>query len=171
MLLLQPRSSRKATHAWFKSLQLRSIHSFAQLSDLFQKHSVSSCTKRKNSTSLLNVMQEKNESLSNYLWLDRDLDVLSWPAIVSGKEFFLRRNDSRQEPWKCSHEDSLGGKKNSKRSKWEERRPNEMPDMKNLTPLNTRPSQILHEIRDTDILDRPNKIRSALSMRDRNLWS
>ncbi|KAK3018401.1 hypothetical protein RJ639_003856 [Escallonia herrerae] len=31
---------RKAAHAWFKSLRPRSIHSFTQLSDLFQKHFV-----------------------------------------------------------------------------------------------------------------------------------
>ncbi|KAK3018916.1 hypothetical protein RJ639_005121 [Escallonia herrerae] len=57
---------RKATHAWFKSLQPRSIHSFTQL-DLFQKHFVSSRAKRKNSASLFNIVQEKNESLSHYL--------------------------------------------------------------------------------------------------------
>ncbi|KAK3040911.1 hypothetical protein RJ639_027906 [Escallonia herrerae] len=48
MLLLQvsdavmcrafPTTLRKAAHAWFQSLQPRSIHSFSQLSDLFQKH-------------------------------------------------------------------------------------------------------------------------------------
>ncbi|KAK2998729.1 hypothetical protein RJ639_022764 [Escallonia herrerae] len=77
MLLLQvsdavmcrafPTTLRKAAHAWFKSLRPRSIHSFAQLSDLFQKHFVSSRTRRKNSASLLNVVQERNESLSRYL--------------------------------------------------------------------------------------------------------
>ncbi|KAK3025946.1 hypothetical protein RJ639_040862 [Escallonia herrerae] len=77
MLLLQvsdavmyrafPTTLRKAAHSWFKSLQSKSIHSFAQLSDLFQKHFVSSRTWRKNSASLLNVVQERNESLSRYL--------------------------------------------------------------------------------------------------------
>ncbi|KAK3043637.1 hypothetical protein RJ639_000053 [Escallonia herrerae] len=77
MLLLQvsdtvmcwafPTTLRKVAHAWFKSLRPRSIHSFAQLSDLFQKHFVSSRTQRKNSTSFLNVVQERNESLSRYL--------------------------------------------------------------------------------------------------------
>ncbi|KAK3004550.1 hypothetical protein RJ639_020097 [Escallonia herrerae] len=62
-----PTNLRKAAHAWFKSLRPRSIHSFAQLSDLFQKHFVSSRTRRKNSASLLNVVQERNESLSQYL--------------------------------------------------------------------------------------------------------
>ncbi|KAK3035677.1 hypothetical protein RJ639_032549 [Escallonia herrerae] len=45
-----------------------------------------------------------------------------------------------------------------------------MFDMKNLTPLNARPSQILHEIKDKEILERPEKMRSAPSQRDRNLW-
>ncbi|KAK2999683.1 hypothetical protein RJ639_024172 [Escallonia herrerae] len=77
MLLLQvsdvvmcrafPTALRKAAHAWFKSLRPRSIHSFAQLSDLFQKYFVSSRTRRKNSASLINVVQERNESLSHYL--------------------------------------------------------------------------------------------------------
>ncbi|KAK3004187.1 hypothetical protein RJ639_020093 [Escallonia herrerae] len=59
---------RKAEHAWFKSLCPWSIHSFAQLSDLFQKHFLSSRTRRKNSASLLNMVQERNESSSHYLW-------------------------------------------------------------------------------------------------------
>ncbi|KAK3020951.1 hypothetical protein RJ639_046315 [Escallonia herrerae] len=62
-----PTTLRKAAHAWFKSLQPRSIHSFSQLSDLFQKHFVSSRSRRKNSANLLNVVQEKNESLACYL--------------------------------------------------------------------------------------------------------
>ncbi|KAK3020699.1 hypothetical protein RJ639_046562 [Escallonia herrerae] len=77
MLLLQvsdtvmcrafPTTLRKAAHAWFKSLRPRSIHFFDQLSDIFQKHFVSSPTRRKTSTSLLNAVQERNESLSHYL--------------------------------------------------------------------------------------------------------
>ncbi|KAK3019034.1 hypothetical protein RJ639_004316 [Escallonia herrerae] len=62
-----PITLRKAAHAWFKSLQPRSIYSFGQLSDLFQKHFVSSRSRRKNSESLLNIMQEKNESLACFL--------------------------------------------------------------------------------------------------------
>ncbi|KAK3007993.1 hypothetical protein RJ639_013769 [Escallonia herrerae] len=71
MLLLQvsdavmcrafPTTLRKAAQAWFKSLRPRSIHSFTQLSDLFQKHFVSNQTRRKNSASLLIVVQERNE--------------------------------------------------------------------------------------------------------------
>ncbi|KAK3017046.1 hypothetical protein RJ639_006258 [Escallonia herrerae] len=77
MLLLQvsdvvmcrafPTTLRKAAHAWYKSLQSRFIHSFAQLSDLFQKHFVSSHSRRKNSASLQNAVQEKNESLTCFL--------------------------------------------------------------------------------------------------------
>ncbi|KAK3024642.1 hypothetical protein RJ639_043266 [Escallonia herrerae] len=69
MLLLQvsdavmcrafPTTLRKAAHAWFKSLQPRSIYSIGQLSDLFQKNF--------NSVSLLNIVQEKNESLACFL--------------------------------------------------------------------------------------------------------
>ncbi|KAK3007415.1 hypothetical protein RJ639_014794 [Escallonia herrerae] len=62
-----PTTLRKAAHAWFKSLQPRSIYFFGQLSDLFQKHFVSSRFQRKNSTSLLNIVQEKNESLAYFL--------------------------------------------------------------------------------------------------------
>ncbi|KAK3041994.1 hypothetical protein RJ639_002302 [Escallonia herrerae] len=62
-----PTTLRKAAHAWFKSLQPRSIYSFGQLSDLFQKHFVSSRFRRKNSTSLLNIVQEKNEYLACFL--------------------------------------------------------------------------------------------------------
>ncbi|KAK3033254.1 hypothetical protein RJ639_033134 [Escallonia herrerae] len=62
-----PSTLRKATHTWFKSLRPRSIHSFSQLTDLFQNHFVSSKTRRKNYVSLLNVVQERNESLTHYL--------------------------------------------------------------------------------------------------------
>ncbi|KAK3021996.1 hypothetical protein RJ639_045650 [Escallonia herrerae] len=62
-----PTTLRKVAHAWFKSLQPRSIYSFGQLSDLFQKHFISSRFRRKNSASLLNIMQEKNESLACFL--------------------------------------------------------------------------------------------------------
>ncbi|KAK3030892.1 hypothetical protein RJ639_037242 [Escallonia herrerae] len=62
-----PTTLRKATHAWFKSLQLRSVYFFGQLSDLFQKHFVSNRSQRKNLVSLLNVVQEKNESFTFFL--------------------------------------------------------------------------------------------------------
>ncbi|KAK3029813.1 hypothetical protein RJ639_038255 [Escallonia herrerae] len=62
-----PTTLRKATHAWFKSLRPRSILSFAQLSDLFQKHFMSSRYRKKNLASLPDVVQERNESMSSYL--------------------------------------------------------------------------------------------------------
>ncbi|KAK3036130.1 hypothetical protein RJ639_031711 [Escallonia herrerae] len=62
-----PTTLKKAAHAWFKSLKLGSIYSFGQLSDLFQKHFVSSRSQRKNLASLLNIVQEKNESLTCFL--------------------------------------------------------------------------------------------------------
>ncbi|KAK3034435.1 hypothetical protein RJ639_034672 [Escallonia herrerae] len=224
MLLLQvsdavmcrafPTTLRKAAHAWFKSLRPRSIHSFAQLSDLFQKHFVSIRTRRKNSASLLNVVQERNESLSRYLGrfntatleidnLDESVKYTAFmrglrpttkfafavnkspPGNMSGlldkanqyiqAEEYLEthkehRGDNGQGQEKRAWEDSPRSGRSSKRSRRDERRPKEMFDMKNLTPLNARPSQILHEIKDKEILERPEKMRLAPSQRDRNLW-
>ncbi|KAK3021960.1 hypothetical protein RJ639_045655 [Escallonia herrerae] len=205
---------RKAAHAWFKSLRPRSIHSFAQLFDLFQKHFVSSRTRRKNSASLLNVVQERNESLSWYLGrfnaatleidnLDKSVKYTTFMrglrpttkfAFVVNKsppgnmsdlldkankyiqaEEYLEthkehRGDNGQGQEKRAREDSPRSGRGSKRSRRDERRPKEIFDMKNLTPLNARPSQILHEIKDKEILERPEKMRSAPSQRDRNLW-
>ncbi|KAK3001473.1 LOW QUALITY PROTEIN: hypothetical protein RJ639_020890 [Escallonia herrerae] len=221
MLLLQvsdavmcrasPTTLRKAAHAWFKSLRPRSIHSFAQLSDLFQKHFVSSRTRRKNSASLLNVVQERNESLSRYLGrfnaatleIDNLDESVKYTAFMRGlrptTKFAFAINKSPpgnmsglldkankyiqpKNTWKPTKntEETMGkGKKREPgkivqevagRSRRDERRPKEMFDMKNLTPLNARPSQILHEIKDKEILERPEKMRSAPSQRDRNLW-
>ncbi|KAK2999841.1 hypothetical protein RJ639_023777 [Escallonia herrerae] len=224
MLLLQvsdavmcrafPTTLRKAAHAWFKSLRPRSIHSFAQLSDLFQKHFVSSRTRRKNSASLLNVVQERNESLSRYLGrfnattleIDNLDESVKYTAFMRGlrpttkfafavnkspprnmsdlldkankyiqAEEYLEthkehRGDNGQGQEKRAREDSPRSGRGSKRSRRDERRPKEMFDMKNLTPLNARPSQILHEIKDKEKLERPEKMRSAPSQRDRNLW-
>ncbi|KAK3021741.1 hypothetical protein RJ639_046087 [Escallonia herrerae] len=80
------------------------------------------------------------------------------------------RGDNGQGQEKRAREDSPRSGRGSKRSRRDERRPKEMFDMKNLTPLNARPSQILHEINDKEILERPEKMRSAPSQRDRNLW-
>ncbi|KAK3009411.1 hypothetical protein RJ639_013159 [Escallonia herrerae] len=151
MLLLQvldavmcqafPTTLRKAAHAWFKSLPPRSIHSFAQLTDLFQNHFVSSKTRRKNYASLLNVVQERNESLAHYLGcfnaatLEIDnLESIKYIAFLRGL------------------------------------RPTSKFAFANLIPLNAKPSQILHEIKDQEMLERPDKMRSAPSKRDRNLW-
>ncbi|KAK3040806.1 hypothetical protein RJ639_029150 [Escallonia herrerae] len=186
-----PTTLRKAAHAWFKSLRPRSIHSFAQLSYLFQKYFVSSRTRRKNSASLLNVVQERNESLSQYLGsfnaatleidsLDESVKYTSFMrglcptskfAFVVNKsppgsmsalldkankyiqaEEYLETHkrhleDNGQEQEKRALEDSPRGGRDSKRSRRYERHPKEMFDMKNLTPLTIRPSQILHEIK------------------------
>ncbi|KAK3021615.1 hypothetical protein RJ639_045248 [Escallonia herrerae] len=203
MLLLQvsdavmcrafPTTLRKAAHAWFKSLRPRSIYSFAQLSDLFQKHFVSSQTRRKNSASLLNVVQERNESLSLYLGrfnaatleIDNLDESVKYTAFMRGlrptskfafaaKEYLEthkeHRGDNGQEQEKRAREDSPRGGWASKRSRRDERRPKEMLDMKNLTPLTARPSQILHEIKDKQILEKPDKIRSVPGKRGKNLW-
>ncbi|KAK3041000.1 hypothetical protein RJ639_029110 [Escallonia herrerae] len=141
MLLLQvsdavmcrafPTTLRKAAHARFKSLQPRSIHSFAQLSNLFQKHFVSSRARRKNSASLLNIVQEKNESLSHYLgrFNAATLEIDNLDEFVKYTAF-----------------------------------------MRGLQPMSKFAFVILHEIRDKEILDRPDRMRSAPSKRDRNLW-
>ncbi|KAK3039053.1 hypothetical protein RJ639_028504 [Escallonia herrerae] len=207
MLLLQvsnavmrrafPTTLRKAAHAWFKSLLPRSIHSFAQLSDLFQKHFVSSRTRRKNSASLLNVVQERNESLSRYLGrfnattleIDNMDESVKYTAFMHGlrptskftfavnksppgnmnalldkankyiqAEEYLEthkehRGDNGKEQEKRAREDSPSVARVSKHSRRDERRPKEMLDMKNLTPLTARPSQIFHEIKDKQILE------------------
>ncbi|KAK3023344.1 hypothetical protein RJ639_043531 [Escallonia herrerae] len=224
MLLLQvsdvvmcrafPTTLRKAAHAWFKSLRPRSIHCFAQLYDLFQKHFVSSRTRRKNSASLLNVVQERNESLSQYLGLfngetleiDNLDESVNYKAFMRGlrptskfaftvnksppgsmsplldkankyiqAEEYLEthkehRGDNGQEQEKRAREDSPRGGRGSKGSRRDKRSPKEMFNMKNLTPLTAKPSQILHEIQNKEILEKPDKMRSAPSKRDKNLW-
>ncbi|KAK3009256.1 hypothetical protein RJ639_014122 [Escallonia herrerae] len=218
MLLLQvsdavmcrafPTTLRKAAHAWFKSLRPRSIHSFAQLSDLFQSHFISNKTQRKNFTSLLNVVQERNESLVHYLGhfnavtleidnLDESIKYIAFlrglhptskfaftinknplgntSALLNKAKEYLEthkgnQGDNGQELGKQTREDSLRDRQGPKCSRRDERRPNELFGMKNLTPLNAKPSQILHEINNQEMLERPHKMRSAPSKRDKNLW-
>ncbi|KAK3036215.1 hypothetical protein RJ639_030371 [Escallonia herrerae] len=207
MLLLQvsdavmcrafPTTLRKAAHAWFKSLQPRSIYSFGQLSDLFQKHFVSSRSRRKNSASLLNVVQEKNESLACFLGrfnaatleIDNLDESVKYTAFLRGlrptskfafsvnksppgnmKALFEKANKYIQaEEYLETHRDRRGegkeeqkkrsrelnppqGGKPTKHSKRDERRPKEPLAWKNLTPLNAKPSQILHEIKENKAL-------------------
>ncbi|KAK3011811.1 hypothetical protein RJ639_012572 [Escallonia herrerae] len=203
MLLLQvsdavmcrafPTTLRKAAHAWFKSLQPRSIYSFCQLSDLFQKHFVSSRSRRKNSASLLNIVQEKNESLACFLGrfnaatleIDNLDESVKYTAFLRGlrptskfafslnksppgnmkallekankyiqAEEYLethrdRRGEGKPEQNKRSREVTPQEGKSAKHSKCDERRPK---DTFNLTPLNAKPSQILHEIKDNKAL-------------------
>ncbi|KAK2997730.1 hypothetical protein RJ639_025984 [Escallonia herrerae] len=206
MLLLQvsdavmcraiPTTLRKAAHAWFKSLQPRSICSFGQLSDLFQNHFVSSRSRRKNSASLLNIVQEKNESLACFLGrfnastleIDNLDESVKYTAFLRGlqstskfafsvnksppgnmkallekakkyiqAEEYLethrgRQEEGKEEQKKRSQELTPQGGKSSKRSKHDERHPKDPFTFKNLTPLNTKPSQILHEIKDNKAL-------------------
>ncbi|KAK3003083.1 hypothetical protein RJ639_019083 [Escallonia herrerae] len=203
MLLLQvsdvvmcrafPTTLRKAAHAWFKSLQPRSIYSFGQLSDLFQKHFVSSRSRRKNSASLLNIVQEKNESLACFLGrfnaatleIDNLDESMKYTAFLRGlrptskfafsvnksppgnmkallkkankyiqAEEYLethkeRRGERKEEQKKRSRELTRPqGGKPTKHSKYNERRPKEPFAWENLTPINAKPSQILHEIKE-----------------------
>ncbi|KAK3026398.1 hypothetical protein RJ639_042608 [Escallonia herrerae] len=73
------------------------------------------------------------------------------------------RGDNGQEQDKRAREDSPRGGRGSKRSRRDERHPKEMLDMKNLTPLTAKPSRILHEIKDKQILEKPDKMRLAPS--------
>ncbi|KAK3025704.1 hypothetical protein RJ639_041709 [Escallonia herrerae] len=225
MLLLQvsdavmcrafPTTLRKAAHTWFKSLQPRSIYSFVQLSDLFQKHFVSSRSRRKNSVSLLNIVQEKNESLACFLErfnaatleIDNLDESVKYTAFLRGlrptskfafsvnksppgnmkalfekankyiqAEEYLethkgRRGEGKEEQKKRSREltPPQGGKP-TKRSKYDERCPKEPFAWENLTPLNPKPSQILHEIKDNKALQWPDKLKSRPNKRNKDLW-
>ncbi|KAK3000081.1 hypothetical protein RJ639_023783 [Escallonia herrerae] len=224
MLLLQvsdavmcrafPTTLRKAAHAWFKSLQPKSIYSFGQLSDLFQKHFVSNRSRRKNSASLLNIVQEKNESLACFLGrfnaatleIDNLDKSVKYTAFLRGLRptskfaFFVnksppgnmkallekankyiqaeeylethrgRRGEGKEEQKKRSREltPPQGGKP-TKRSKRDERRPKEQFAWENLTPLNAKPSQILHEIKDNKALQWPDKLKSRPNKRNKDL--
>ncbi|KAK3016899.1 hypothetical protein RJ639_005914 [Escallonia herrerae] len=225
MLLLQvsdavmcrafPTTLRKAAHAWFKSLQPRSVYSFVQLSDLFQKYFVNSRSQRKNSASLLNIVQEKNESLACFLGrfnastleIDNLDESVKYTAFLRGllptskfafsvnksppgnmkallekankyiqAEEYLethrgRRGEGKEEQKKRSQEltPPQGGKP-TKRSKYDERHLKEPFAWENLTPLNAKPSQILHEIKDNKALQWPDKLKSRPNKRNKDLW-
>ncbi|KAK3015313.1 hypothetical protein RJ639_006015 [Escallonia herrerae] len=210
MLLLQvsdavmcrafPTTLRKAAHSWFKSLQPRSINSFAQLSYLFQKHFVRSRSRRKNSASLLNILQEKNESLACFLGrfnavtleIDNLDESVKYTAFLRGLRptskfaFFVNKSPPgnmkallekankyiQAEEYLETHRDQRGEGKpepkkrsrevtSAKRPKRDERRPK---DTFNLTPLNAKPSQILHEIKDNKALHFQESLSLALGM-------
>ncbi|KAK3018327.1 hypothetical protein RJ639_002982 [Escallonia herrerae] len=179
MLLLQvsdavmcrafPTTLRKAAHAWFKSLQPRSIYSFSQLSDLFQKHFVSSRSRRKNSTRLLNIVQEKNESLACFLgrFNAATLEINNLDESVKYTAFL--RGLRPTSKFAFSVNKSPPGKK-TKRSTRDERRLKDPFTWENLTPLNARPSEILHEIKDNKALKWPEKMTSRPNERNRDLW-
>ncbi|KAK3027620.1 hypothetical protein RJ639_042373 [Escallonia herrerae] len=206
---------RKAAHAWFKSLQPRSIYSFGQLSDLFQKHFVSSHSRRKNSTSLLNIVQEKNESLTCFLGrfnaatleIDNLDESVKYTAFLRGlrptskfafsvnksppgnmkallekankyiqAEEYLETHRGRRGEWKEEQKKRSReltppqGGKPTKHSKYDERRLKEPFAWENLTPLNAKPTQILHEIKDNKALQWPDKLKSRPNKRNKDLW-
>ncbi|KAK3011634.1 hypothetical protein RJ639_011209 [Escallonia herrerae] len=204
---------RKAAQAWFKSLQPRSIYSFGQLSDPFQKHFVSSRSRRKNLASLLNIVQEKNESLACFLGrfnaatleIDNLDESMKYTAFLRGlrstSKFAFsvnkspqgnmkallekankyiqlkntwrhrgRRGEGKEEQKKRSRELTPQGGKSAKRSKRDERRPKDLFPLENLTPLNAKPSQILHKIKDNKALQWPDKMRSRSNKRNKDLW-
>ncbi|KAK3021961.1 hypothetical protein RJ639_045656 [Escallonia herrerae] len=198
MLLLQvsdavmckafPTTLRKAAHAWFKSLQ-----------------------PRKNSASLLNIVQEKNESLACFLGrfnaatleIDNLDESVKYTAFLRGlrptSKFAFSVNKSppgnmkallekankyiQAEEYLETHRDRCGeGKpeqkkrsreitppegKSAKRPKHDERHPK---DTFNLTPLNAKPSQILHEIKDNKALQWPDIMKSRPNKRNKDLW-
>ncbi|KAK3038717.1 hypothetical protein RJ639_028324 [Escallonia herrerae] len=177
MLLLQvsdavmcrafPTTLRKAAHAWFKSLQPGSIYSFGQLSDLFQKHFVSSHSRRKNLASLLNIVQEKNESLACFLGQFNAATLKIDNLDESMKYTAFLRSLPPTSKFAFSVNKSPPEGKSAKRSKRDERRPK---DTFNLTPLNAKPSQILHEIKDDKALQWPDRIKSRPNKRNKDLW-
>ncbi|KAK3024618.1 hypothetical protein RJ639_043946 [Escallonia herrerae] len=224
MLLLQvsddvmcrafPTTLRKAAHAWFKSLQLRSVYCFGQLSNLFQKHFVSSRSQRKNSASLLNAMQEKNESLACFLGqfnaatleidnLDESMKYIAFlrglqptskfsfsvnksppgnmKALLEKANKYIqveeylethrgRRGEGKEEQKKRSREITPPEGKSAKHPKHDEQRPKDPFALENLTPLNAKPSQILHEIKDNKAFQWPDKMKSRPNKRNKDLW-
>ncbi|KAK3009096.1 hypothetical protein RJ639_015071 [Escallonia herrerae] len=205
---------KKAAHAWFTSLQPRSIYSFGQLVDLFQKHFISSCSRRKNSACLLNIMQEKNESLACFLGrfsaatleIDNLDESVKYTAFLRGlrptskfafsvnksspcsmksllekankyiqAEEYLethrgRRGEGKEEQKKRSREITPPEGKSAKRSKHDERHPKDPFAWEKLTPLNAKPSQILHEIKDNKALKWPDKMKSRPNKMNKDLW-
>ncbi|KAK3036711.1 hypothetical protein RJ639_030535 [Escallonia herrerae] len=192
-----PITLRKAVHAWFKSLQPRSIYSFGQLSDLFQKHFISSRSRRKNSASLLNIVQEKNESLACFLGrfnvatleIDNLDKSVKYTAFLRGlrptSKFAFsvnksppkylethrgRRGEGKDEQKKRSREITPLEGKSAKHSKHDERHPKDPFAWEKLTTLNAKPSQILHEIKDNKALQWPDKMKSRPNKRNKDLW-
>ncbi|KAK3007892.1 hypothetical protein RJ639_015233 [Escallonia herrerae] len=78
-----------------------------------------------------------------------------------------RRGERKPEQKKRSREVTPPEGKSAKRSKRDERRPK---DTFNLTPLNAKPSQILHEIKDNKALQWPDSMKSRPNKRNKDLW-
>ncbi|KAK3030905.1 hypothetical protein RJ639_037255 [Escallonia herrerae] len=198
----------------YGSSPYKSIHSFSQLSDLFQKHFISSRSQRKNSTSLLNIVQEKNKSLAYYLGrfnaatleIDNLDEFVKYTAFLRGlrptykfafsvnrsppgnikallekankyiqaKEYLEthrgRCGEWKEEQKKRSQELTPQGRKPTKHFKRDEQHPKDPFALKNLTPLNAKPSQILHKIKDNKALQWPDMMRSRPNKRNKDLW-
>ncbi|KAK3018404.1 LOW QUALITY PROTEIN: hypothetical protein RJ639_004703 [Escallonia herrerae] len=222
MLLLQvsdaimcrafPTTLRKAAHAWFKLYNQGPSTPSANYQISFKNTFRS---RRKSSTSLLNIVQEKNESLECFLGrfnaatleIDNLDESVKYTAFLRGlrptSKFAFsmnksppgnmkallekankyiqaeehlethrgRRGEGKEEQKKRSQEltPPQGGKP-TKRSKRNERRLKEPFAWENLTPLNAKPSQILHEIKDKKALQWPNKLKSRLNKWNKDLW-
>ncbi|KAK2997639.1 hypothetical protein RJ639_026632 [Escallonia herrerae] len=78
-----------------------------------------------------------------------------------------RRGEGKPEQKKRPREITPPEGKSAKRPKHDERRPK---DTFNLTPLNARPSQILHEIKDNKALQWPDRMKSRPNKRNKDLW-
>ncbi|KAK3020900.1 hypothetical protein RJ639_045883 [Escallonia herrerae] len=212
MLLLQvsdavmcrafPTTLRKAAHAWFKSLQPRSIHSFSHIRSFSEALCKQSLMKEKLGKPAQHSAREINESLAGYLGpfnaatleVDNLDESVKYTAFLRGlqptskftfsinksppcnmkallekankyiqAEEYLdthrgQRGDGREELKKRSREITPHGEKSAKRSK------------QNLTPLNAKPSQILHKIKDNKVFQWPEKMRSPPNKRNKALW-
>ncbi|KAK3002434.1 hypothetical protein RJ639_021901 [Escallonia herrerae] len=78
-----------------------------------------------------------------------------------------RRGEGKPEQKKRSREVTPPEGKSAKCSKRDERHPK---DTFNLTPLNAKPSQILHEIKDNKALQWPDRMKSQPNKRNKDLW-
>ncbi|KAK3037284.1 hypothetical protein RJ639_029696 [Escallonia herrerae] len=81
-----------------------------------------------------------------------------------------RSGEEKEGQKKRSRELTLQGEKSTKCSKRSKRRPKDPFALENLTPLNTKPSQILHEIKDNKVLKWPDKMRFRPNKRNKDLW-
>ncbi|KAK3002092.1 hypothetical protein RJ639_021794 [Escallonia herrerae] len=104
-----PTTLRKAAHAWFKSLQPRSIYSFGQLSDLFQKHFISKgksakrskhdewCPKDPFAWEKLTTLNAKPSQILHEI---KDNKALQWPDKMKS-----RPNKRNKDLWCYFHND------------------------------------------------------------------
>ncbi|KAK3032618.1 hypothetical protein RJ639_036578 [Escallonia herrerae] len=157
MLLLQvldavmcrafPTTLRKAAHAWFKSLQPSILHS----SEAFDPQFAFSVNKSPPGN-MKALLEKANKYIQAEEYLETHRD---------------RRGEGKPEQKKRSREITPPEGKSAKRPKHDERRPK---DTFNMTPLNAKPSQILHEIKDNKALQWPDRMKSRPNKRNKDLW-